>query len=253
MILMSIQAGKQNQRSSQEDKAPASAKQNQPPPSGKASTNTSMVIGPGGSTSSAPSTTSTLNFYQAQDGSSSTTNAGGLNGDNSDNLTGEENGMDGDEIIFTNNKTPAGSNQGSSSQAPGSKKSTDGEGKIVTNIINNVRCHISYPTINYCPKINNNNINNFVINGAGQTEDPNAEPSHQQFSQLSGLSYVKSNATKGSSNQQTVGRGNSFKNDDNGKKGNTGIDSNDITVMGSNRNNSYRDQQPPQLIKKPKQ
>jgi len=35
---------------------------------------------------------------------------------------------------------------------------------VVTNIINNVRCHISYPTINYCPKINNNNINNFIIN-----------------------------------------------------------------------------------------
>jgi hypothetical protein len=54
-----------------------------------------------------------------------------------------------------------------------------------------VRCHInynqlnvSYPTINYCPKINNNNINNFIIAGAND-EEP------QQFSQLSGLSYVK--------------------------------------------------------------
>ena len=40
------------------------------------------------------------------------------------------------------------------------------DGKIVTNIINNVRCHISYPTINYCPKINKNNINNFIMAGA---------------------------------------------------------------------------------------
>lgn len=50
------------------------------------------------------------------------------------------------------------------------------DGKIVTNIINNVRCHISYPTINYCPKINNNNINNFII---ASNDEP--EP-QQQFS-----------------------------------------------------------------------
>jgi len=41
----------------------------------------------------------------------------------------------------------------------------------VTNIINNVRCHISYPTINYCPKINNNNINNYIMAGAAPTGD----------------------------------------------------------------------------------
>jgi len=53
------------------------------------------------------------------------------------------------------------------------------DGKIVTNIINNVRCHISYPTINYCPKINNNNINNFIMAGAPA---PGEEEPQQQFS-----------------------------------------------------------------------
>jgi hypothetical protein len=54
------------------------------------------------------------------------------------------------------------------------------DGKIVTNIINNVRCHISYPTINYCPKINNNNINNFIMAGAPAPGEE--EPQQQQFS-----------------------------------------------------------------------
>lgn len=53
-----------------------------------------------------------------------------------------------------------------------------------------MHCHISYPTINYAPNINNNNINNFIINPPPAMLDGGEDS--QQFSQLSGLSYVKS-------------------------------------------------------------
>jgi len=42
-----------------------------------------------------------------------------------------------------------------------------------------VHCHISYPTINYAPKINNNNINNFIINPPSGVSDGDDQ---QQFS-----------------------------------------------------------------------
>ena len=91
----------------------------------------------------------------------------------------EEEALEGGEVIFQQNTASNSATSGTKKQEP----------KNVTNIINNVRCHITYPTINYRPQINNNNINNFII--GGQPPEVKIEEDPTQFSQLSGLSYMK--------------------------------------------------------------
>jgi hypothetical protein len=154
-----------------------------------------------------------------------TTSAGDVSGEDPANgSNGDDSGIDGGEIIFQNTSSQGSANGGGSRK---SKKVGDNEksspqpqegGKVVTNIINNVRCHISYPTINYCPKINNNNINNYIIssNNPGTDVEPTPQGNREtgstaadmQFSQLSGLSYVKK---QGGNGGQAPGVRGSFK------------------------------------------
>ena len=121
-----------------------------------------------------------MNFYQASSSeagaASSTTQAEPFSDENT---SQEEEALEGGEVIFQQNTASNSATSGTKKQEP----------KNVTNIINNVRCHITYPTINYRPQINNNNINNFII--GGQPPEVKIEEDPTQFSQLSGLSYMK--------------------------------------------------------------